>query len=132
MSEERHPDIEVYIKNRSLDTILEWLGTRCGEVRPLKSVGGTHALEVCFEQCTVPVMIHEKAAGKAWVSVWFRSDRTPWPRDIDCAHEIACALDTQVRCVAQSWSESNDAEENEEEWWRVENGSAEKIQWPNG
>ncbi|MBV1789767.1 hypothetical protein KQ940_17060 [Marinobacterium sp. D7] len=129
MSEQRHPDIEVYIKNCPLETILEWLGERCEEVRTLNSVGGTHALEVCIDRCTVPVMIHEKAVGKAWISIWFRSDKTPWARDIDCAHEVARALDTQVRCIAESWTESNDSEE--EEWWRVENGIAEKIQWPN-
>lgn len=128
MSEQRHPDIEVYIKNRSLETILDWLGEYCQEVRPLNSVGGTHALEVSIGGCNVPVMIHEKAVGKAWISIWFRSDKTPWPQDLDCAYEIAKALDTQVRCVAESWSES---EEREDEWWRVENGNAEKIQWPN-
>ncbi|KEA64728.1 hypothetical protein ADIMK_1181 [Marinobacterium lacunae] len=130
MSEQRHPDIEVYIKNRSLETVLEWLGTRCDTVRTLNSVGGTHALEVSLNNCSIPVMIHEKAVGKAWISIWFRSDKTPWARDIDCAHEVADALDTQVRCIAESWSESSDADE-EEEWWRVENGNAEKIRWPN-
>ncbi|GGC05263.1 hypothetical protein GCM10011352_34300 [Marinobacterium zhoushanense] len=129
MSEQRHPDIEVYIKNCPLETILEWLGERCDEVRTLNSVGGTHALEVSIERCTVPVMIHEKAVGKAWISIWFRSDKTPWPRDIDCAHEVSRALGTQVRCIAESWTESND--NDEEEWWRIENGIAEKIQWPN-
>ncbi|MBT00289.1 MAG: hypothetical protein CMI01_16680 [Oceanospirillaceae bacterium] len=125
MSEQRHPDIEVYIKNRPLDAILDWLGERCSDVRTLRSAGGTHALEIRIDDCIVPVMIHEKAAGKAWISVWFRSDRTPWPQDLDCAMEIAQALETQVRCIASGWSEGDDPDE----WWRVEHGEAEKIQW---
>ncbi|SEG85919.1 hypothetical protein [Marinobacterium lutimaris] len=125
MSDERHPDIEVYIKNRPLEVILDWLGERCERVQTINSVGGTHALEIVIDSNTVPVMIHEKAVGKAWISVWFRSEDTPWVRDLDCAHEIAKALDTQVRCIASGWSEGDDPDE----WWRVENGDAEKIQW---
>ncbi|WP_432696623.1 hypothetical protein ACQUQP_19115 [Marinobacterium sp. YM272] len=125
MSEQRHPDIEVYIKNRQLEEILHWLGERCDEVKPVNSVGGTHALEIVIDRCPVPVMIHEKAVGKAWISIWFRSEQTPWAKDLDCAHEIANALDTQVRCIASGWSEGDDPDE----WWRIENGNAEKIQW---
>lgn len=125
MSEERHPDIEVYIKNCPLEEILDWLGDRCEEVEILNSVGGTHALDIVINNCRVPVMIHEKAVGKAWISIWFRSENTPWAKDLDCAHEIANALNTQVRCIASGWSEGDDPDE----WWRIENGIAEKIQW---
>lgn len=125
MNNSRHPDIEIYIKNRSLDVILDWLGQRCDSVNLLKDVGGTHSLEVELEGRQIPVMIHERAVGKAWISIWFRSDETPWARDIDCAHEVARALETQVRCVASGWNEGDDPDE----WWSVENGDARKIQW---
>jgi hypothetical protein len=125
MSNQRHPDSESSIKNRSLEEILDWLSQRCTNVTPLKDVGGTHSLEVELDACRIPVMIHERAVGKAWISIWFRSDQTPWIRDIDCAHEVAAALDTQVRCVASGWNEGDDPDE----WWAVENGNAKKIQW---
>jgi len=125
MTDLRHPDIEVYIKNRPLDAVLDWLGQRCETVQIQNSVGGTHALEIVIEGVKVPVMIHEKAVGKAWISIWFRSEQTPWIRDLDCALEIAAALSTQVRCIASGWSDGDDPDE----WWRVENGQSEKIQW---
>lgn len=125
MTDQRHPDIEVYIKNRPLEAVLDWLGQRCDSVQTQNSVGGTHALEIVIEGTSVPVMIHEKAVGKAWISIWFRSDATPWVRDLDCALELSAALDTQVRCIASGWSEGEDPDE----WWRVENGQSEKIQW---
>lgn len=88
-------------------------------------MGATHALEVQLDGVQVPVMIHERAVGKAWISIWFRSDRTPWPQDIDCAREVSAALDTQVRCIASGWNEGDDPDE----WWKVEKGIASRIQW---
>lgn len=124
-NDNRHPDIEIYIKNRSLDQILAWLRERCDSLEPQHSGGGTHALKAVLDGVTVPVMIHEKAAGKAWISVWFRSDATPWVRDLDCAEEVSNALDTQVRCIVSGWQDGDDPDE----WWRIENGSTEKITW---
>lgn len=125
MTNPRHPDIEIYIKNRPLEAILDWLRERCDQVRPVNDVGGTHALEVQLDGEQVPVMIHERAVGKAWISIWFRSDRTPWAQDIDCAREVSAALDTQVRCIASGWNEGDDPDE----WWKVEKGIASRIQW---
>lgn len=127
MSDEslRHPDIEIYIKNRSLDQILAWLAQRCEQLDSPRHSGGTHRLNALLGGVRVPVLIHEKAVGKAWTSVWFRSDRTPWSRDLDCAEEAAAALGTQVRCIVSGWQDGDDPDE----WWRVEQGVAEKITW---
>lgn len=124
-NETRHPDIEIYIKKRSLDQILDWLRSRCDSLKPHNSVGHTHSLTAVLDGVRVPVMIHEKAAGKAWISVWFRSDATPWVRDLDCAAEVANALDTQVRCIVSGWQDGDDPDE----WWCIENGNTEKISW---
>ncbi len=124
-NETRHPDIEIYIKSRSLDQIIAWLQTRCDSLKPLHSSGTTHAFNAVMDGVKVPVLINEKAVGKAWVSVWFRSDATPWVRDLDCADEVAKALDTQVRCIVSGWQDGDDPDE----WWRIENGNTEKISW---
>lgn len=125
MTEPRHPDIEVYIKNCSLEQILEWLNTRCDSCTSRKSVGGTHAYDVTLNGVDIPVMIHERAVGKAWISIWFRSDATPWVKDLDCAEELSQTLKTQCRCIVSGWNEGDDPDE----WWRVENGEQERIQW---
>ncbi|MBR9828281.1 MAG: hypothetical protein GYB41_06530 [Oceanospirillales bacterium] len=124
-NETRHPDIEIYIKNRSLDQILDWLRTRCDALKPQNSTGNTYALMATMNGARVPIMIHEKAAGKAWTSLWFRSDATPWIRDLDCAEEISNALKTQVRCIVSGWQDGDDPDE----WWRIEHGETEKITW---
>jgi hypothetical protein len=124
-TEIRHPDIEIYIKNRSLEQILQWLRDRADNVESHNSVGGTHSLTAIFSGQRIPVMIHEKAVGKAWISVWFRSDATPWIRDVDCAHEVATALDTQVRCIVSGWQDGDDPDE----WWKIEGGEIDKITW---
>jgi hypothetical protein len=121
----RHPDIEIYIKNRSLQQILAWLHQRSDSLKPQYSSGGTHAFKAVLEGVQVPVMIHEKAVGKAWISVWFRSDATPWVRDLDCAEEVAKALDTQVRCIVSGWQDGDEPDE----WWKIEGGEVEKITW---
>jgi len=124
-TETRHPDIEIYIKNRPLEAILEWLNQRADALESRHSSGSTHSLTAIFGQQRIPVMIHEKAVGKAWISVWFRSDATPWVRDLDCAQEAAETLDTQVRCIVSGWQDGDDPDE----WWKVEGGETEKILW---
>ncbi|MBA4503163.1 hypothetical protein [Marinobacterium marinum] len=124
-NETRHPDIEIYIKGRSMDQILAWLQARCEGLQPQHSGGGSHAFNATLDGTRIPVMIHEKAVGKAWVSVWFRSQATPWLQDLDCAKEAAAALDTQVRCIVSGWQDGDDPDE----WWKVEGDGVEKINW---
>jgi len=125
MTTNRHPDIEIYIKNRSLSDIIDWLRTRFDDVQEQPSGSAIHNFTVGYQGNTVSLMIHEKAVGKAWTSLWFRSDRTPWEKDLDCANEASQQLNTQVRCIATGWSEGDDPDE----WWRIEAGAIEKIQW---
>lgn len=127
MSDEttRHPDIEIYIKSRSLEQILAWLEQLSESPQAVETAGSTHHLSCIIKGQTIPVMIHERALGKAWTSLWFRSDATPWERDLDCAEEASQALDTQVRCIVSGWEDGDDPDE----WWRIENGNTEKISW---
>ena len=121
----RHPDIEIYIKGRTLEPILAWLEQRCEALEEVQSSGNTHHLMCTMNGQRVPLMIHERALGKAWTSLWFRSDATPWVRDLDCAEEASAALDTQVRCIVSGWQDGDDPDE----WWRIEAGETEKITW---
>jgi len=125
MTTNRHPDIEIYIKNCSVSTITDWLRSRFDNVEEQPSSSQIHNITVTHQGKILSLMIHEKAVGKAWTSVWFRSDSTPWERDLDCAAEASEQLHTQVRCIANGWSEGDDPDE----WWRIENGAVEKIQW---
>lgn len=125
MTDERHPDIEIYIKNRSLDEIETWLRQRFDALDTDFSQGTVHEYKASLSDASVPVMIHEKVVGKAWTSVWFKSDATDWAKDLDCALQAAQELDTQIRCIASGWADGDEPDE----WWKVENGEQEKIHW---
>lgn len=124
MTEQRHPDIEIYIKSRTLDEIETWLGS-LGTLEKTTSQGLTHDYKLSLDGQTVPLMIHEKVAGKAWLSLWFKENLTPWDQDLDCARAASEAMSTQIRCVASGW---NDGDEPDE-YWKVENGQQETIIW---
>jgi len=124
MTEQRHPDIEIYIKSRTLDEIEAWLGS-LGTLEKTTSQGLTHDYKLSLDGQTVPLMIHEKVAGKAWLSLWFKENLTPWDQDLDCARAASEAMSTQIRCVASGW---NDGDEPDE-YWKVENGQQETIIW---
>lgn len=126
MTDTRHPDIEIYVKSKTLDEIRTWLEQHSTEpVREISSKGLIHELELNVTGQHVPVMIHEKVAGKAWVSVWFKSDKSPWAKDLDCAEAAAAEMATQIRCIASGWEDGDDPDE----YWKVEQGNVEKIQW---
>jgi len=125
MTDTRHPDIEIYVKNRSFDTIKNWLQSHADQLDITSSKGNIHDLNLQFGEHSVPVMIHEKVAGKAWTSVWLKSDKSPWAQDLDCARAASEELETQVRSIAGGWSDGDDPDE----YWKVEAGEEEKIQW---
>jgi len=123
--DQRHPDIEIYIKDRSLERITQWLQSLCQSLKRDFEQGQVHHFIGSIDGCEIPVMIHEKVSGKAWTSIWFNSDQTPWIKDLDCAEQAARELDTEIRCIASGWTTGDDPDE----WWRVEKDMIEKIHW---
>lgn len=125
MTVERHPDIEVYVKNGSVPQLIDWVQTQSSQIGPLNSAGNNHQFSAEINGHVIPVMIQERVAGKGWLSIWFRSDQTPWATDLECAKAISNALDTQTRCILNGWSEGDEPDE----WWLIEQGNQEKILW---
>lgn len=125
MTDTRHPDIEIYIKNCSLQQIEGWLNSCADALIVGKKSGEISHYTAVFAAAKIPVMIHEKVVGKAWCSVWFDGDATPWATDLECARAASAALNTQIRCIASGWQEGDDPDE----WWKVENGETSQIQW---
>lgn len=120
-----HPDIEIYIKNCKLDEVLQWLSERLDSVKATGSKGMLHQFSASYQGHKFAIAVHEKALGKAWISVWFQSNTTPWKVDLDCAREASAVLKAQVRCIASGWQEGDDPDE----WWKVEEGQEVKMQW---
>ncbi len=125
MTTDRHPDIEVYIKDASIPAILKWLEHRSDHIETHETRGLIHELVAKIDAINVPVMIQERAVGKAWISIWLNSSETPWDQDIDCAKEISQRLNVQTRCIVDGWQEGDEPDE----WWKIDNGQQEKINW---
>jgi hypothetical protein len=123
----RHPDLEIYIKNCTAEQILQWLADQCKNVEILSSTQHSHELELLFSDQYVKSSIQQKVSGKAWTSLWFKSNETPWNTDLECAVQASQQMNTQIRCIKAGWSDSND--DNDDQWWKVENGEQELISW---
>jgi len=125
MSEQRPPDIEIYVKSCSVASIEKWLSSCGSALVSVFSQGATHEYQLTLNAIQITVLVHEKVAGKAWTSVWFKSDNTPWSNDLECARTATVALDAQVRCIAGGWADGDDPDE----WWKLEKGEESLIQW---
>ena len=125
MSETRHPDIEVYVKECNGKQLTEWLASIAENLSTPKTSKDTTQLTATLNGVEIDVLIQERVVGKAWTSIWFDSAETPWLQDLDCAKQIAADLDTQTRCIVGGWEEGDDPDE----WWKVHKGNEEKIVW---
>jgi hypothetical protein len=125
MSDLRHPDIEIYIRNCTQPQLERWLSKRCSTITRLFSQGRVHEYRSVINGIRVPILVHERVVGIDWSCIWFKSHRTPWARDLDCAREAGRALDTQVRCLTTDWIQGRGARR----WWNIDNGRMQEIQW---
>ncbi len=121
-------DIEIYVKNLPLEDIRGWLEDTFKSVIFVKTGQQVHDLEVSVDDKAIPVMIVERAVGKAWTSVWFKTSGTPWQDDTECARSIQNSKQCRVRCNSGPWQEGADMDE----WWQLdEKGQETIIKWPN-
>lgn len=127
------PDIEIYIKHTTAEEITSWL-TRIFDTVNINSLNEASLADGQMVKGSVelngeiPVVITAGAAGKAFTSVWFQSDRTGWENDLQCAESFCSQYPgREVRCSADTWTESE--EENDEKWWKLTNQEKSLIRW---
>ena len=126
-SETHYPDIEIYLARAPLETVNAWLGERL-DAPPLRAAG-RHKWQTrgVHQGQAVPILLVEKAAD-GYASLWFDSAHTPWPRDADCAREVAARLGCEVRCSLGGWQPGDDPDR----FWQVlPDGSEGVIHWPD-
>ena len=126
-SQLHYPDIEVYLRQAPLAAIDAWLGETL-DAAPLREAGRNKwQTRGHYDGQVVPVLLVEKAAD-GFASLWFDSDRTPWPRDCDCARDAAARLGCVVRCSLGGWQPGDDPDR----FWQVlPDGSEGAIDWPD-
>ncbi|MGI0115944.1 hypothetical protein [Zooshikella sp. RANM57] len=120
------PDIEIYVKNTTPDLIEDWLDDRFDSVELVNKEGRTHQYNVDWQGMNIPVMVVERAAGRAFTSIWFNSAETPWETDIECARDAFEFFDTEIRCNGTFWQEEEAADN---EWWRITHQGEGIISW---
>lgn len=123
-STERHPDIEIYIKQRSVEQISDWLKQQFDQLKFEHQRGQTYRYSATLSNTQIPVTLIDRAA-KDFSSVWFDSQETAWLQDLDCARQASLQLETEIRCIASGWSEGDEPDE----YWSVKDGEETLIQW---
>lgn len=130
----RQPDIEIYVRDTSVDALCDWLARKLGPVTAEPSRGTMAKFLVQADGVAIPVRITTGAVGKQWTSVWLDSPDTPWADDLACARDCYAMLGKEVRCAAGSWSESSSRDDDADADLFIKvNGDGEtKMNWKTG
>tara|TARA_R110001583_G_scaffold23129_2_gene85915 strand:- start:33 stop:422 length:390 start_codon:yes stop_codon:yes gene_type:complete len=121
---DRHPDIEIYLKQQSIEKITDWLTAIFEQCDTLGKRGHTHNFRVTYQGISIPVTVIDRAS-KEFTSIWFDSPDTPWALDLDCARQAQQQLTTEVRCIASGWKEGDEPDE----WWSLTEQGENLILW---
>ncbi|MFC3606437.1 hypothetical protein [Stutzerimonas tarimensis] len=119
----RQPDIEIYLKDASLEAVGDWLAQRLGACTAWQSRGQT-------QQCRaggIPVVWLPRAVGK-WHSLLLESDTTPWIDDLACARDAHAALGVEIRCAPGGWQEE-ESDEKGDHWLSIDAEGEREILW---
>lgn len=127
------PDIEIYVKDLENNKLLSWLSQHfvLNEAHALTqdaSSSRPRTILLKAQSCEIELTITPNAAGKKYTSLWFKSSKTPWNTDLECAEDMVGNHSAEeARCSAGSWTESE--AESSEQWWVVTENNKKKVGW---
>lgn len=122
------PDIEIYIKHLDKTKLLAWLASHFQGAESLELFDKkTQSFSLLKDGHKIDVLIMNQVVGKIYSSVWFQSDKTGWIDDKSCARDAFKALDTEIRCNAAGWSESE--EQDPDLWWKINSEGEGEFLW---
>lgn len=127
------PDVEIYIKNLKNEQLLQWLKASFDvtDETAIKQMNmdkaRSHSIKLAYDGEQLELSITPCAAGKAFTSIWFKSGHTPWESDLAAAESALAAIDTEIRCSAESWAEEEP--EFSEKWWKMTRSDRELVVW---
>jgi len=131
------PDIEIYLKHANADTILKWLNLNFDQVNIVQLTQKNLSNNIIakghltLNQQDIPIIVTPQAAGKAFSSIWFKSNKTPWQNDESCAVNFLANdeinPDTEIRCSSGGWTESE--EKDSEQWLSITREEKRLIRW---
>ena len=119
----QYPDIEIYIMRADAESVQAWLNTVFDKVTPANSEGKWRCE---YQGQSIEVQLTPQAE-KNFASLWFKQNHTPWKTDLDCARAAHAALDTEVRCQASDWKESEGV--SDAGWIKLLRGEEKPFEW---
>lgn len=105
MNTNNQPDIEIYVKDVSVEDVRRWLEQRLGTLAAAPVKGTMAHFRAERDGDAIPVRVISNAVGKAWTCVWLDSPVTPWADDLACGRDCFAVLGKEVRCSAGAWDE---------------------------
>ena len=119
------PDIEIYIKNLSVNEISIWLDKLFGE-SPTSRLGSTTLVQLRNCESEMECRILENAAEPEFTSIYFSPNKTKWQTDLECARDAFSHFQLEVRCSASGWSENS---QEGEDWFKINSEGTHRIKW---
>lgn len=121
-------DIEIYIKDSSIDSIQDWLKLLFTDVTTVKEGKKIHHVRCTYQAQEIDIEILLEAVGKRFTCLWFQSSSTPWKTDVECARAAFAHFTTEVRCSEGDWTET-DAVPEKQLWWRINTEGEALVSW---
>lgn len=124
------PDVEIYVKDASVEEVVGWLERRLGILAAEPSRGAMKHYRAEREGEPIPVRIMTGAVGKPWTCVWLDSPATPWADDLACGRDCFAVLGKEVRVSAGSCDE--DRGDDPDAFIRITADGEKPVSWKTG
>ena len=100
------PDIEIYVKNLSVNEISIWSGKLFGE-SPTSRLGSTTLVQRATVRAKWSRILENVLTEPEFTSIYFSPNKTKWQTDLECARDAFSHFQLEVRCSASGWSENS-------------------------
>lgn len=123
----KQPDIEIYLKDADLTTIMAWLTHSLGECSEWQQKGKVFKCQAIPNN--ISITWYPKAVG-GWNCLHFASNQTPWINDLACAQSAHDFLKIEIRCAPNGWSEQvAESETQANQWLKIKDNEVIDFFW---
>lgn len=121
---EKFPDLEIYVLKAEPEQVQQWLSSLFSQVSVIKSTDQSTLWQV--DEMQVQFSLHVQAK---FSSIWFKSNHTDWPNDLECARSAHKFLQLEIRCSSAGWQEQEEKESVTNDWVKLIRGEEKPLNW---